>query len=291
MILVTGATGQLGHLIVQHLAARLPVTGAGRIGVSVRDPLRAADLEARGITVRRGNFDDAPEVLATAFAGVARLILVSTDGPRSVRLAQHRNAITAARSAGVQHIFYTSFLDADANSPSEFAQVHADTESALADSGIAHTLLRNGLYADFLPLTFGQALQDGVLRLPAGEGKVSYVSRNELAQAIASAALAPRLEKRIYELTGQTSHDYEELARRVGAATGKELRYEPITEDEYAAALEGAGFPAWLARAMGNMFTAAAEGHFARTTNDFAALVGHPPKSIDCLVAEFFRKA
>lgn len=288
MILVTGATGQLGQRIVQHLAARLPDAGAGRLAVSVRDPARATKLEARGIDVRQGNFDEA-DTLSVAFAGAERLVLISTDGPKALRIAQHRNAIEAARAAGVKHIFYTSFLDADAASPSEFAQVHAATEADLAASGITHTLLRNGMYADFLPATFAAALQTGLLQLPAGEGRVSYVSRNELAEAIAAAAVAPRLEKRVYELTGQTAHDYHAIIAKVGAATGKTLRYEAVSEDAYAQSLEGAGLPAWLARAFANMYTAVAENRLARTTNDFAALVGHPPKSIDCLVAEFFR--
>ncbi|AYH43333.1 SDR family oxidoreductase [Azoarcus sp. DN11] len=288
MILVTGATGHLGQLIVQQLVLRLPDAGARKLAVSVREPARAQVFAARGIEVRRGNFDE-PESLRAAFASVSRLVIVSTDGPKARRIAQHRNAIEAARAAGVEHILYTSFLDADPASPSEFAQVHADSEAALAACGVAHTVLRNGMYADFLPMTFAGALQGGVLHLPAAGGKVSYVTRHELAQAIAAATVAPRLEKHMYELTGQTAHDYHDLAARVGAATGVALRYEPVGEDAYAGVLEAAGMPAWVARAMANMFTAAAANRLARTTNDFAALVGHPPKSIDCLVAEFFR--
>jgi len=288
MILVTGATGQLGQRIVQRLSARLPDAGAGRLAVSVRDPARASDLAARGIEVRHGDFD-APATLPAAFAGVERLVLVSADGPRDVRLAQHRNAVGAAKAAGVRQLYYTSFLDADEASPSEFAQVHAATEAMIVASGIGCTFLRNGLYADLLPMNFAGALRDGVLRLPAGDGRVSYLSRNELAEAIAAAVLAPRLAKQIFELTGQTAHDYRELAAKVGAATGRALHYEAASEDAYRAGLETQGLPAWLQRALANMYAAAAEQRFARTTHDFAVLVGHPPKSIDCLVAEFFR--
>ena len=288
MILVTGATGQLGQRIVKRLSAGLPAAGAGRLAVSVRDCTRAGDLAARGIEVRQADFDE-PETLSAAFAGVERLVLISTDGPKAARIAQHGNAIRAAKAAGVTHIYYTSFVDADENSPSEFAQVHAATESALAASGVAFTLLRNGLYADFLPMNFARALHTGVLQLPAGGGRVSYLSRDDLAEAIAAAVLAPRLEKNIYELTGPTAHDYWDIAAKVGRTIGKALRYEPVSEDASAATLESYGLPAWLARALANMYSAAAADRFARTTNDFAALVGHPPKSIDCLVAEFFR--
>lgn len=290
MILVTGASGQLGQRIVRHLLARQPQTGSHRLAVSVRDPSRVAHLAEKDIEVRTGNFDD-PRQLEQTFAGVDRLVMVSTDGPRAVRIAQHRNAITAARHAGVGHILYTSFLDVDPASPSEFARVHADTEAALADSGMRCTILRNGLYADFLPMTFAGALQTGVLELPAGQGRVSYISRNDLAEAIAAAALAPRLEKAVYQLTGQTAHDYADLAARVARATNVRLQYHAISEDEYARGLQAQGVPAWFAQALANMYTAAAQDRFARCTNDVAALLGHPPRSIDCLIAELFGRA
>lgn len=290
MILVTGASGQLGQRIVRHLLARQPQRDAHHLAASVRDPSRAAELSAKGIEVRQGDFDDAAQLERT-FAGVERLVLVSADGPRSTRIKQHRNAIAAARRAGVGHILYTSFLDADPASPSEFAQVHADTEAALADSGIPCTLLRNGLYADFLPTIFAAALNRGVLQLPAGEGRVSYISRCELGEAIAAAALAPRLEASVYELTGQTAHDYADLVARVSRATGIPIRYEAVSEDAYAQSLESQGAPAWFARALANMYTAVSEGRFSRCTNDVAALLGHPPRSIDCLIAEYLGRA
>lgn len=288
MILVTGASGQLGRRIVQWLSVRLPEGGAGQLAVSVRDLERAADFAARGIEVRHGNFDRR-ETLSAAFAGVERLVLVSTDGPHDACIARHRNAIEAAKAAGVRRICYTSFLDADAQSPSAFARIHAAAEADLAASGLACTVLRNGLYGDFLPMKFAPALRTGVLRLPAGDGKVSYLSHNELAEAIAAAAVAPRLEKQTYELTGQTAHDYRDLAARVGAAIGRTLRYEAVSADAHIEALEADGMPAAAARAAATLYAAIAENRLARTTSDFAALVGHPPKSVDCLVAEFFR--
>lgn len=290
MILITGANGQLGRHIVDHLAARLGATALqGRLAVSVRDPARAEDLAKRGIAVRRGDFDQ-PESLAQAFAGVERLVLVSTDGPKDVRIRQHRNAIQAARTAGVKHIVYTSFLDVAADSPAEFAAVHRATEAELRASGLKPTILRNTLYADFLPMTLGAALESGVFQLPAGTGKASFVSRDELAQAIAAAAVAPELAKEVYELTGQAACDYTEVAAAVSRVVGKPVRYEAVPENAYATALEGFGLPGWLARAMANMYTAVACGKFAKVTNDYALLVGHPPKSLDCLAAELFRR-
>lgn len=285
MILVTGANGHLGRHIVEHLAARLG--GTDGIAVSVRDTAKAADLAGRGISVRHGDFDQ-PATLPQAFAGVDKLVLVSTDGPREVRIGQHRAAIAAAKAAGVAHILYTSFVDTTADSPAEFAAVHRATEADLAASGLKVTLLRNTLYADLLPMTVGAGLETGAFQLPAGAGRTSFVSRDELAQAIAAAAAAPALAKQVYELTGQTVHDFHEVAAAVAKVTGKAVRYEPVSEDAYAEALAGYGLPAWLARALANMYSAVAAGRFERVSNDFAALVGHPPRPLACLVQELF---
>ncbi|KAB2966965.1 SDR family oxidoreductase [Zoogloea sp.] len=287
MILVTGANGQLGRRIVQHLIARDPALLGGQLAVSVRDPARAGDLANRGVRVRQGDFGQ-PESLAAAFAGAERLVLVSTDGPREVRIAQHRNAIRAAREAGIRHILYTSFMDADAAAPTELAIVHQDTEAALADSGVDHTILRNTIYADDLCLLVAPDRQQDVLRLPAGDGAVSLVSRNELAQAIAAAALAPRLDKRVYTLTGQSSANYADIAGRIARVSGKPLAYQNVAPEDYVGSLVAAGMPAWFAAALGDMFRCVADGRFAATTCDFAALVGHPPKSLDCLIHEFY---
>ncbi|MBS0346869.1 MAG: NAD(P)H-binding protein [Proteobacteria bacterium] len=287
MILVSGANGRLGRRIVQHLIARSPAPVAGRLAVSVSEPTRAADLASRGVEIRHGDFDQ-PATLAHAFTGVERLILTSTHGPRPQRIARHRQAIAAAREAGVQHVFYVSLLDVAADSPAEYAAVHLEAESALADSGLTHTVLRNTLYADDLPLLAGPALRDGILALPAGEGTVSLVSRDELAQAMAAAALAPRLEKHVYELTGQVASSFAAIAGKIARVGSQPLRYAAIAEADYVAAQQQAGLPAWLAIALGNLFRAVAEGRFAHTGNDFAALVGHPPKSLDCMIHEYF---
>lgn len=285
MILVTGANGQLGRRIVEHLISRFGSTAG--IAAGVRDAGKAADLAGRGISVRPADFDQ-PAQLAAAFAGVDKLVLVSTDGPREQRIAQHRNAIGAARTAGVKHILYTSFLDVAADSPAEFAAVHRATEADLAASGLKVTLLRNTLYADFLPLALGDALRTGSFSLPADAGKASFVSREELAEAIAAAAAAPCLAKDVYELTGQALHDYHQVAAAVAQVSGRALRYAPVGEDDYAATLAGQGLPDWLARALANMYSAVAAGKFARVGNDFAALVGHPPRPLACIAQELF---
>lgn len=287
MILVTGANGHLGRGIVKHLSQRLGASATRRIAVSVRDPEKAGDLAARGISVRHGDFDQ-PGQLAAAFAGADTLVLVSTDGPKDLRITQHRNAIEAAKVAGVKRIVYTSFLDVSADSPAEFAAVHRATESELRKSGAELVLLRNTLYADFLPMTVGGALDSGVFYVSAGAGRVSFLSRDELAEAAAAAALKERLEKTVYQLTGPATHTYNDVAAAVAKAVNKPVRYQAVTEDAYAQALAGYGVPAWMARAVANMYSAVATGHFDYVTDDFALLTGHAPRTLDQQIEFFF---
>lgn len=289
MILVTGANGHLGRHTVEHLAKRLGPSSLKQLAVSVRDPAKADELAERGITVRHGDFDK-PETLAQAFAGVERLVLISTDGPKELRIAQHRTAIRAAKAAGVKRIIYTSFLDVKADSPSEFAAVHHATEAELRASGLELAILRNPLYADYLPMTVGGALQSGVFYLSAGEGRTSFISRAELGQALAAVAVKDRLEKTVYELTGPATHTFHEVAAALGRVTGKPIRYQPVSEDDYAQALVEYKVPEWMARAIANMYTAVAVGNFDRVTGDFAALVGHPAPPLDNLIEDFFAR-
>lgn len=285
MLLVTGANGLLGRHIVSQLVLRLGSTRG--LAVSVRDTARAQDLAKRGIAVRHGDFDQ-PHLLQRAFSGVDKLVLVSTDGPAAARIAQHRNAIHAARAAGVAHILYTSFIDVAADSAAEFAAVHRATEATLRASGLGVTLLRNTLYADLLPITVGAAAHGGDFGLPAGSGRAGFVSRSELAEAIAAAAAAPALAKDTYELTGQATHDYHEVAAAVSLATGKPVRYRPMAGEDYARTLQEQGLPQWLALAMSGLYGAVAAGKLDRVSNDYAALVGHPPRPLACLAQELF---
>ncbi|MBL8483792.1 MAG: NAD(P)H-binding protein [Rhodocyclaceae bacterium] len=283
MIVVSGANGQLGRAIVEHLAA---AGGTSGLGVSVRDTAKAEALAKQGIRVRHGDFD-APASLAESFAGAHTLVLVSTDGGREQRIGQHANAIAAAKAAGVRRIVYTSFLDAAGDSPAEFAAVHHQTEADLRTSGLELAILRNTLYADHLPMTVGGALASGVFHLPAGQGKFSLLSRNELAAAAAAAARADKLDKEIYQLTGSALYDYDDVAAALQQASAKPARYERVSEDDYAAALANYGVPAGLARALANMFTAVAQGRFAILSEDYARLTGRAPASLQQYVNQF----
>ena len=174
MIIVTGATGQLGRAIANRLLERIP---ADRIGVSVRDPAKARDLADRGVRVRRGDFTE-PSTLATAFAGATQVMLVS--GPADP--TPHKDAIEAAKTAGAEHIVYTSHMAAAAPSLFAPAQGHAQTERDLQEAGVPFTSLRDGFHATSAMWMLGDALQTGEIRLPA-DGPVSWTAHADLADA------------------------------------------------------------------------------------------------------------
>ena len=170
------------------------------------------------------------------------------------------------------------------------AAVHRATEADLRASGLKLTILRNTLYADFLPMTVGAGVETGVFTVNAGTGKATFLTREELAEATAAAALAVDGSKEVYELTGAAAHSYADIAAAVSKVTGKPVRYQAVPEQDYAKALQDWGVPAWMAGSLGNMYTAVAQGRFAKVTGDFAAITGRPPRSLDQTVAALFAK-
>ena len=182
MIIVTGATGHLGHAIVEKLVGRVP---ANRVGASVRDPDKAADLRALGVRVRGGNFED-PESLRHAFEGATQVLIVSSNarGSGGNPLVQHRSAIEVARAVGAGRIVYTSHMAASRSSVFPPAHDHAATEDMLHQSGLAWTALRHGFYAASGIMLMGDALETGVLEAPA-DGKVAWTAHADLAEAAA----------------------------------------------------------------------------------------------------------
>lgn len=183
MIVVTGATGKLGRLIVEELASRIPST---EIGISVREPEKAAEFRERGFRVRKGDFAQ-PSTLRNAFEGASQLLLVSSNARASGgdTLAQHWAAISAAKDSGVQRIVYTSQIACSDSSAFPPAVDHAATEAMLAESGLAWTALRNGFYADSALMYMGWDWQKGKIVAPA-DGKVSWTTHSDLAAAAAA---------------------------------------------------------------------------------------------------------
>src|SRR5947209_3801694 len=243
MIAVTGATGQLGRLVIHSLLKAVP---AQQIAAVVRDPAKAESFKAEGITVRRGDYDD-PTGLECAFGGVKKLLLISAAEPGK-RVRQHENAITAAKKAGVQLIAYTSLLRADL-STLELAADHRATETLLKASGVPYALLRNGWYTENYLGAMLMALAHGAFVGCVGEARIASASRLDYA-AGAAAVLTSSFDQsgRIYELAGDEPHTLAELADEVARQTGKPIVYRYVAEAARRETLVRAGLPEPVAR-------------------------------------------
>ncbi|GHG37282.1 MULTISPECIES: NmrA family NAD(P)-binding protein [Amycolatopsis] len=284
MIVITGASGQLGSRIVDRLLERVP---AAEIGVSVREPSRAAGLADRGVRVRRGDFAD-PGSLAEAFEGAAQVLVVSTDETGEAAVAHHVSAIEAAREAGVKRVLYTSHQGAAADSLFAPMVDHAATERRL--EGVPFTALRNGFYASTVPLLLGGALETGELAAPA-DGPVSWTAHADLAEA-AAVILAEegRFDGPTPPLTAPVAVDLEGVAALLTELAGRPVRRVVVADDEWAAGLAGHGVPAARAELLLGMFRAARRGEFATTGSALETLLGRPATPLRAVLAEALRR-
>jgi NAD(P)H dehydrogenase (quinone) len=272
MIVITGATGQLGSLIVASLLERVP---AEAVGVSVRDPGRAADLAGRGVRVRRGDFSD-PNSLADAFEGATQVLIVSANEIGGNAVDAHVAAIDVARAAGAERILYTSHQGASADSPFAPMRDHAATEAYLAATGTPFTSLRNGFYATTVPFILGQALTTGEIVAPA-DGPVSWTTHADLAEAAAVILADPgRFDGPTPPLTGLDTFDLEDVADVLSKLTGRPIRRTVTDDDGWAAGLAAHGAPEALATMMLGMFRAARQGEFSVTSPTLGDLLGRP---------------
>ena len=270
MIVVTGASGQLGRLVIDALLRTQP---ADSLVAAVRTPAKAADLAARGVQVREADYSR-PETLGPAFAGADKLLLISSS-EIGQRAKQHQAVIDAAKATGVQLIAYTSLLHADV-SPLGLAVEHRQTEAALAASGLPHVLLRNGWYSENYAMGLPGALARGTLYGAAGEGRIASASRQDYAEAAAAvlSAAAPQAGK-VHELAGDASYTLAELAVETARQAGKPLAYQDLPEAAYRDALLQAGLPAPAAALLADSDAGAAKGGLFDDGHALSRLIGH----------------
>lgn len=281
MIVVTGASGQLGRLVIEALLKKLP---AGEIVAAVRNPEKVADLAARGVQVRQADYDQ-PASLAAAFKGADKLLLISASEVGR-RVPQHRAVIDAAKVAGVGLLAYTSILHAD-TSPLPLAAEHKETESLIRASGLPAVILRNGWYTENYVAGIPAALQYGVVLGSAGQGRIASAARADYAEAAAAVLTLENQAGRIYELAGDESYTLSELAAEIARQSGKAIAYQDLPESEFKAALLGAGLPDFLATLLTESDVGASKGGLFDDSRQLSALIGRPTT----LLAELVRLA
>ena len=270
LIAVTGATGGLGGRVARRLAGR----GVAQRLV-VRDAARAPELDGAEVAV--ATYGDA-EAMRRALDGVATLLLVSASEDRE-RVRLHTAAVDAAAAAGVERVVYTSFFGAAPDCTFTFGRDHWHTEEALKASGMGCTFLRDNLYIDFLPLMAGA---DGVIRGPAGDGRVAAVARDDIADAAAAVLLAERDDAarhlgRGYDMTGPEALTLAEVAGELSRFAGRSIAYQEETLEEAYASRATYGAPDWEVDGWVSTYTAIANGDLERRSGDLEALAGHPP--------------
>jgi NAD(P)H dehydrogenase (quinone) len=270
-VVVTGVTGGLGGRVARRLAER----GVGQRLVA-RDPGRAPELA--GAEVAAGSYDDR-DSLRRAFDGAGTLFMVSaSEDPDRLRL--HANVVGAATDAGVERIVYTSFFGAAADCSFTFGRDHWHTEELIKGSGLRFTMLRDNLYLDFLPLMVGA---DGVIRGPAGDGRVAAVARDDIADLAAAVLLEgdDRHDGRSYDLTGPEALTMAEAAQRLSELAGRTVTYHPETLEEAYASRASYGAPDWEVDGWVTTYVAIANGELEAVSGDVATVAGHPPMGLD----------
>ena len=283
-LLVTGASGQLGRLVLDVLLASGKVAPANIIATT-RDTAKLDTYAKKGVTVRAADFDD-PASLDAAFAGAGKVLILSTDAldRPGRRLAQHKAAVAAARKAAAKHILYTSMPQPD-DSRVTFAPDHLGTEEAITATGIPYTILRDGWYAENLFMSLPHALQTGSWYTASGNGRLAHITRADTAAAIAGALLSAGDEGRTYTLTGTKSRTADEIAAIVSAATGKPLNVVHVTDAQLAEGLKAAGLPEGFIPTVVSFDTNTREGKIAMVTDDAEKLSGRKPTSFEDFVA------
>ncbi|WP_243362850.1 SDR family oxidoreductase [Fundidesulfovibrio terrae] len=270
MLVITGASGQLGRLVIEQLLKTMP---AARIVAAARTLDRVKDLAARGVQTRHADYDK-PETLDAAFAGAGKLLLISSSEVGR-RFPQHKAVIDAAKRAGVTLLAYTSLLHAD-TSPLGLAEEHKATEAYLKASGVPFVLLRNGWYTENFTASIAPALKHGAFLGSAGDGRISSAARADYAEAAAAVLALENQEGRTYELAGDEAYTLTDLAGEISRQSGKTVTYANLPEAEFKAALLSAGLPEPIAGLLADSDTGASKGGLFDNSGQLGRLIGRP---------------
>lgn len=280
-IAVTGSTGQLGQIVISLLKEKID---SGNIIALARTPEKAVGM---AVEVRLADYDR-PETLVPALQGIDTLLMISASEVGK-RAPQHGNVIDAAKQSGVKWIVYTSILHAD-HSTLSLAKEHLDTETAIRESGIPFTLLRNGWYSENYTGSIEGALAAGAFHGSAGEGKLSLAARKDYAEAAVAVLTSEGHQGKVYELAGDEVYTLKDLASEISRQTGKDIPYRDLPEKEYASLLTGFGLPEQLSLAIAGWDVSASKDDLYDDSHQLSKLIGRPTTPISESVAERIKR-
>jgi len=269
MIVITGATGQLGHLVINELLKTQP---AAELIAAVRSPEKAQDLAALGLSIRKADYDQ-PATLDDAFKGAEKILLISSSDVGR-RVPQHRAVIEAAKRANISLLAYTSLLHADTSPLAILGEEHRATEALLKDSGLPVVLLRNGWYNENYAMGIPAAVSLNTLTGCAGDGLISSATRADYAAAAAAVLTGTHHVGKIYELAGDSAYTLTDLAAEITRQSGTTVNYVNLTQAAYQALLKQAGLPEPVAAMLADSATGTAKGGLFDSHRQLSRLIG-----------------
>ncbi|MGV8093657.1 MAG: SDR family oxidoreductase [Mangrovibacterium sp.] len=279
-IMITGATGHLGSQVLQLLVQR---AGNESLSAIARDPSKLASFKSQGVNVIQADYDDKGSLLK-AFSGIDILYFVSGNDIHK-RREQHENVVNAAKEAGVKHVVYTSFQrkTETGNSPIEpVAAVHLQTEKWLRESGLIYTILKHALYTEYIPVFIGQdVIGKGIIYQPAGDGKVSFATRSDMAEAATVILTTEGHENKTYEIAGVKSYSYGDIAKILSDLSGKQITYISPIAQEFRKNLSDAGVPAAVIEVAAMFSEGIRQGEFDFPDPALQKLIGREPQSVE----------
>ncbi len=276
MILITGATGQIGTAIIQSL---LKKTAANQVAALVRDESKASSLKEKGVVIHVGDYDDRAS-LDKAMHGIEKVLLIAGTN-EDKRLQQHQNVVDAAKKAGVQCIAYTSRALKDRNTlANQLMEAHFQTEDYIEKSGLNYIIFRNVLYMEAIPLYVGEKVFDTGIHLPTGQGRVSFALRTEMGEAIANTLLASGCDNRVYKFTGSESYSFEDVATTLSHLSGKAVKYTPAEKSAFEAQWKERGVPEMMVQRFVGFMTDIKNGQEDDISPDLENMLGRKPASL-----------
>jgi NAD(P)H dehydrogenase (quinone) len=286
MILITGATGQLGTAVVRNLLKKTP---GHQIVTLVRDASKAANFREQGVNIRVGNYDD-PASLETAMQGIEKVLLIAgTDEANRVR--QHQDVVNAAKKAGVKGIAYTSRTLKDPSTmTNKLMMGHFQTEDLLEDSGMPYAIFRNVLYMDAIAQFVGpNVLETGVISLPTGQGRVAFALRSEMGEALANWLLEGQCDNRIHKLTADCSWSFADIAATLSTLSGKEIKYNAIEDSVFVDQLKARGTPEMMFERILGFLTDIKNGQEDEVSPELERWLGRKPASLEVGLKALFK--
>lgn len=285
-ILVTGATGKYGKAVVESLIKK--GVKKNYIYVMVRDKTKAADMISLGVNLVFGDYNYYTSMIR-AFSDIDKLLFVSSNEVRH-RSEQHKKVIKAAKKAGVKHIIYTSqqHKSDDRNSPIHFiVKSHLATEIDIMKSGMSFTILRNGLYLDMLPNFLGNKIIENGIFLPAGQGKIAFTLRSEMAETTANILISEGHKNKIYDISG-SNISFTEIAEIISQITGKNVTYFSPSLEVFINTAANNGVPKMMAKMLGGFAAAAQQGELECKDSMMEKLLGRKPKVVEEFLKEMY---